>query len=298
MDKKKNKRHVDIDIGNTSFLITMSKMFLSNEDGVGAGGVHSHAGFEVHVISEGEGLLESEEGSLALRKGDTLILPPGFIHQRLSVKKGIKTSFSFTLKKISGEKQADTYSHIEEILLGVKGPKILVGSKYSEYLERIFIEYYSKRYFSKERLRSLFRLLITDLVSDIELLLGNVQESDGSTQADSYTLISAVMEEYVTSRFNASPSLSELASIVHLGMRQTSRVFSQCFGASFSEYIKRRRLDSAKFLLCNTDKSFTAIALESGYRSYNGFYKLFKSSMGVSPDEYRKKHQENKQEDE
>ncbi len=288
MDKVKNTYHVEIDVGNARFLITMSKMFLALNESKKDGVIHSHTGFEVHVISEGEGLLENEEGSLVLKKGDTLILPPGFVHQRLSAKDAIKTSFSFALKKTGGEERPDTYSHIKDVLSGVVQPQIITGSKYSEYLERIFFEYYSKRYFSKERLHSWFRLLMTDLIADVELLNGRVHEPEGSTQADSYTLISVLMEEYVTAKFNSTPSLSELASIVHLGTRQTSRVFSKCFGVSFSEYIKRRRLDSAKYLLVNTNKSFGEIATESGYHSYNGFFKLFKSNVGVSPEEYRK----------
>ena len=95
------------------------------------------------------------------------------------------------------------------------------------------------------------------------------------------------MEEYVTVSFNKSPSLGELARVVHLGERQTARVFRACFGESFTDYIARSRLDSAKYMLLNTDKPISAIASETGYLSYNGFFKLFKKKTGISPEEYR-----------
>ncbi len=288
LKEEKNNYLVDVEIGNAKFLITMSKLFsaLGDEE---TQVVHSHVGFEIHVISDGDASLETERGSIPLKKGETLILPPGFVHERLSFKNGIKTSFSFTLRKCQSNSKSDMYSHIKSVLSATNEPKIIVaGNKHSDYLERIFFEYYSKRYFSNERMLSLFRLLITDIISDLEALIGQSAEKEGTIQTDSYMLVSAAMEEYVTGRFNRSPSLEELARIVHLGPRQASRVFSQCFGVSFSEYIKRRRLDSAKYLLVNTDKSFGAIAAESGYHSYNGFYKIFKNSVGVSPEEYRK----------
>ena len=285
----KHNYHIDVELGNAKFLITMSKLFspLNRED---EQVVHSHAGFEVHVMSDGDAVLGSEQGSFPIKKGETLILPPGFVHERISFKNGIKTSFSFTLHKSEGYSQGDVYSHIKSVLSSIKEPQIIAGNRYSEYLERIFFEYYSKRYFSNERMLSLFRLLITDIVADLELLSGEAKEKEGTIQTNSYMLVSAVMEEYVTGNFNHSPSLEELASVVHLGTRQASRVFSQCFGISFSEYIKRRRLESAKYLLVNTNKSFGAIAAESGYRSYNGFYKIFKNNVGVSPEEFRKRN--------
>ena len=290
VQKEKNNYHVDVEIGNAKFLITMSKLFTSvgNEN---TQVVHSHVGYEVHVVSDGAASLKTEQGSIPLKKGETLIIPPGFVHERLSYINGIKTSFSFMLRKSEANSQMDIYSHIKSVLSEIKEPQIInAGSRHSDYLERIFFEYYSKRFFSNDRMLSFFRLLITDIISDLEGLIGQAAENDGTIQTDSYMLVSAAMEEYVTSRFNHSPSLEELAKIIHLGPRQASRVFSQCYGISFSEYIKRRRLDSAKYLLVNTDKSFGTIATESGYHSYNGFYKILKSSVGVSPEEYRKRN--------
>ncbi len=280
---------MDIELGNTKFLVTIPKLFTPvSKDSEQV--VHSHVGFELHVMNDGDAVLETGQGSIRLRKGEALIVPPGFIHENISLQNGIVTCFTFTLEKSGAEEKEEEYSYIKSVLSLVTKPRIIAaGNRYYEYLERIFFEYYSKRYFSRERILSFFRLLITDIIFDLASFHGMAAEKEWGIQANSYMLVGAVMEEYVITRLKSSPSLKELSRIVHLGVRQTSRVFSQCFGISFSEYIKRRRLDSAKYLLAYTDKSFGTIAVECGYHSYNGFYKIFKKSLGISPEEYRKK---------
>ena len=288
--------HAVIELGDARIRISIQKAFddISEEKDLVCP-VHSHSGFEVHMVSDGEGILESEHGNLFLNSGDILILPPGLIHRRLSLSEGVKTAFSFIIEENTVESSDGTYTYVKDVLSLLTEPKTLVcAHKYSEYFDKIFAHYNENAFFSPQRLDALFRLLITDLISDIDILFGRKYDGKSRILNDNYALVASLMEEYITGYYNKSPSLSELSRRVHLGKRQATRVFSRCFGVSFSEYVKRRRLESAKYLLSNTDKPFVAIAMESGYKSYNGFYKLFKSSMGISPEEYRKKQQNQK----
>ena len=58
-----------------------------------------------------------------------------------------------------------------------------------------------------------------------------------------------------------------------------------------TEFINDLRLNYAKNLLCNTDKSILEICFDSGFENLSHFYHLFGKQFGASPAGFRKKHQ-------
>ena len=56
---------------------------------------------------------------------------------------------------------------------------------------------------------------------------------------------------------------------------------------SFCGFVARIRCGAAEYLLRNTDMSVSEIAERVGYRTYNGFYNMFISSVGSPPTHYR-----------
>ena len=59
---------------------------------------------------------------------------------------------------------------------------------------------------------------------------------------------------------------------------------------SFKQFIIKFRLKSAIHLLCSTDLSINEVAKNVGYQTYNGFYRLFMTQTGISPEKYRDLH--------
>mgnify|MGYP003319274626 CR=1 FL=1 len=57
---------------------------------------------------------------------------------------------------------------------------------------------------------------------------------------------------------------------------------------TIGEYLLKVRLDNAKFLLLNTNKSIENIAESCGFSSANYFSLMFKRKIGISPLNYRK----------
>ena len=66
------------------------------------------------------------------------------------------------------------------------------------------------------------------------------------------------------------------------------RVFQQQLGVSPGKFLTKVRLQSAAFLLKQSQQSVLAIALDVGYQSEAHFSKAFKNYYQVSPSQYRK----------
>ena len=85
---------------------------------------------------------------------------------------------------------------------------------------------------------------------------------------------------------NHLPTLSELAALCGLSVRQLSRSFRASRGCSLGEYAATKRLEIAKELL-DRDHSVKAVAYTLGFASPSGFCSAFKRHSGQTPGEYR-----------
>lgn len=94
--------------------------------------------------------------------------------------------------------------------------------------------------------------------------------------------------EYIDANFMREISRSELSKSVYLNQDYISRLFKRETGQSISGYIIHKRMSAAKELLRRTDTPIHMIASQVGYDSFAYFSKIFKQTVGVAPNEYRR----------
>ena len=66
-----------------------------------------------------------------------------------------------------------------------------------------------------------------------------------------------------------------------------SKLFKEETGENFIEYLTKLRIQKAKELLVDKEKSMKEICGQVGYSDPNYFSRIFKKSVGVTPTEYR-----------
>jgi transcriptional regulator GlxA family with amidase domain len=87
------------------------------------------------------------------------------------------------------------------------------------------------------------------------------------------------MEKNITAPISHARAAREAG----ISARQLERLFQLYLGESPAEYFRRLRLKHAEWLLHNTKKSITDIALECGFADSSHFAKRFKEFCGSSP---------------
>ncbi|WP_176554406.1 response regulator transcription factor [Bacillus sp. Marseille-P3800] len=92
---------------------------------------------------------------------------------------------------------------------------------------------------------------------------------------------------HVSKSFTEELSLKELGQRFYLNPIYLGQLFQKETGVSLSTYIKRKRLERAKYLLIHTHKKVGQIGNEVGYSDATYFFKQFKKGIGVTPNEYR-----------
>jgi AraC family transcriptional regulator len=128
-------------------------------------------------------------------------------------------------------------------------------------------------------------MLITQVLTEL-LLAGNDCEKHYDIKALNERVQMAL--EYVDENYANSISLSELASHSCCSDYHFLRLFKKITGYSPYEYIVKYRVNKAKSLLKNSDKSIDEIAECVGFRSTSNFIQTFKKLEEITPLKYRK----------
>ncbi len=100
------------------------------------------------------------------------------------------------------------------------------------------------------------------------------------------------MTEYIDHHFSDKITSEEIAGEAGLSVSRALHLFKEETGVSFSEYLKKTRVECGKFLLANTDDPIADIAVSSGFTDQSHFTKQFKLLENMTPRQYRLKLRE------
>ncbi|MEQ1974861.1 GyrI-like domain-containing protein [Xenorhabdus sp. SGI240] len=94
---------------------------------------------------------------------------------------------------------------------------------------------------------------------------------------------------YIDEHIDTHIDGESLSNIAACSKYHFHRLFSATYGIGAAAYIRQIRLKRASYKLAYNDDSVIDIALACGYESPEAFSRAFKSSVGQSPIEFRKK---------
>ncbi|NME35859.1 MULTISPECIES: PocR ligand-binding domain-containing protein [Fusobacterium] len=92
---------------------------------------------------------------------------------------------------------------------------------------------------------------------------------------------------YINKNLNGNISLAEAASSCNMSVSQFTRAFKKETGKTFIDFVTRKKIKQAKYLLKYTNKSISEISFELGMDDSSYFTKVFKKYTGIRPKEFR-----------
>lgn len=128
--------------------------------------------------------------------------------------------------------------------------------------------------------------------SDIEVITleSNDKRDECESGLEKYNALKKVTN-YIKENYWMELSLSDLAAMVNLSPAYFCSLFKESYGISPINYLHNVRVECAKQLLEDTNKSVTDIAFEVGYQSIHYFSRYFKNHEGISPNDFRRRTQ-------
>ena len=93
---------------------------------------------------------------------------------------------------------------------------------------------------------------------------------------------------YINENYAEKLTLESISKQFFLDYSHLSRIFKSSVGLTFSDYLRKFRIQKAIELMMESDKNIAEIAMAVGFRSSNHFCKTFRALLGVSPLKYKK----------
>lgn len=94
--------------------------------------------------------------------------------------------------------------------------------------------------------------------------------------------------DYIHDHLNQDIKLVDLAALIGMSQFHFSHVFKQSMGMAPYQYLLQQRIERAKQLLKQTDRSIMDIAFLCGFNSHSHLSRQFRQMTGTTPKAYRR----------
>lgn len=118
-------------------------------------------------------------------------------------------------------------------------------------------------------------------------MLSKLHDISSEQETTSKSHIIKQVQEMVTADSGHDLSVKAIADRVFLHPVYLSKIYKSETGEGLGDYIIRKRMERALYLLKHTNKKIYEITAELGYQNPQYFSKMFRKHYGMTPNEYR-----------
>lgn len=125
------------------------------------------------------------------------------------------------------------------------------------------------------------KILMDEIAIDFMKLIIAMKNQRVSTTGESN--FSSKAKSYIDRNIEAKITIDNLAKLVNVSKSQLGRAFKKQYNITPYEYILKRKIDTAKSLLINTNMSIKEVANYLNFSDEHHFSKIYKQKIGKSP---------------
>lgn len=233
--------------------------------------------FQINYITEGEGILENNNGTFPLKTGSVFITFPGVWHR---YKPLIKTGWT------------ENYIGFD----GVMARKLIALPQFNPEnpvfnfgIKEELIDTYLKIFDLVEKEQPGFQQITSGMIIK---LLGYIISFEKQKGFSGKRIAQVIETIRFTMRQNIEKELDlkAMAQKHHVSYSYFRKMFKKYTGVSPGQYHLQLRIKRAKELLISTNKSIKEISYELGFQSIFYFSNMFKKKEGTTPSHFRNKN--------
>ena len=132
-----------------------------------------------------------------------------------------------------------------------------------------------------------FKLKVIEIFLLLSVISTTNHEKRSSYRKQQVDIVKAV-NEHISTQFMKRITIDSLSEQFDIPTSTLKRCFKGVYGTTIHHYLKECRINAAKRLLQESDRSILEIANAVGYENGSKFTSAFKEATGVTPNAYRK----------
>lgn len=226
--------------------------------------LHSHRGFELIMVTEGEMEIAVDKHCYVLKENEAVLVFPNQIHSLKNIHKSADIFCTFS---------KDLVNHFSKTRQNYlpKDNFFKVDPQWAQLLRQLHAE--DSIYMIKS--------ILYRLVAEFDKHAEYVELQGTSTDALVYQIF-----QYVEKNYSQDCTLISLSSHLKYNREYLSRVFKNYCNISYNDYVNHCRIEEACRMLHTRKASIATISMDCGYSSIRSFNRNFKKIMGMTPQEY------------
>lgn len=252
---------------------------------------HWHEEFEIYHLASGKADVRIGDLTYRLNSGDDLLVNGGEIHSAVNaglsqcVYNSIVFHFSMfnSIVTDSSQRLMNDLS-TSKLFVSHQIPNIDCRQKtnliISEMIQKLKDKPRGYEMYVKGSLYLLFSLLY-----ESDLITENTEQKNS---AGNYETIIKKTIDYISTHYQSTIYLDDLAALVQMSKYAFCRCFKQYTGVSPIEYTNILRINSAYKLLLYSEQNVTDAAMNCGFDNMSYFTKTFKKYKNITPSQVKK----------
>jgi AraC-like DNA-binding protein len=248
---------------------------------------HSHNYYEIYIYISGAVKILLNNHIFNVQKGDVVIIPPHSIHSLIPISLDIPYDrmYLYATETCLSSFQFKEYSLLKPLLDTVKIGKFHYHIDSLEDFQRITYaiegiteskktDLYGKEMMNRSYILQLFTTINSYIAKEtIEKPIGEIT-----------SLISRVIA-YINENFEDSITLKSLCELFFTNRQTLTKLFKEYTNLTIHNYITMVRIEQAKQLIYKGIQP-SRIHLMCGFNDYTTFYRAFKKTEGITPQQF------------
>ena len=273
--------NISFEKGQIPHLFNLYKIYGDLDKDIRCVHVHENA-LELAIVKRGSCVSIVDGRYYELKQGDIQVINAGISHeQNYGICKDL-IAFSVGIKNLNVKELRENTLIPDGIL------PVLRSDEYFDTICKLFdlITLQLDRQYERATETSNYLML-----SIITILLNILNEGSvdvfNSAQSNSEMLTREVCK-YIDMNYRNDITLDDMASYANINKYYMTRTFKSVLGYPPIQYLIRRRIGEAQFLLVETEKSVSEIATEVGFNTLSHFSSTFSKVLSTTPGKYRR----------
>ncbi|MDD9271348.1 helix-turn-helix domain-containing protein [Paenibacillus sp. GCM10023248] len=252
--------------------------------------LHAHNGYEIYFVLQGSGSYVVGDRLLPLHAGSLTVIHPNVLHRPYhghspEFHRYVLSLDESYLEKLHGMCQASDLSIARMLAAGhPDASHYFLTPQQLVTMQGIFAQL---ELHLQER-TPLYELEVLKIISEffLELFRLQAEAATQDTKRDDPQLIGDVLA-YLIAHYQESILIEDLVLRFPVSRSQLFTAFKETTGTTIGQFLTEYRLNQAKRLLMETDRTVTDIASATGFGDISHFFHLFKKATGITPKQYR-----------
>lgn len=244
--------------------------------------------FELFVMTEGTLYISYAEENFQVSNGEYLLLPPkanawrqGFqpaycefywLHFSYEPSDKAQTSSLPSLPAFPGACQESVFSIPQQGKIPKPEKMVILMKQLQDSV---------KNNYPKLALNAMATCVLTELYSQLYL------HSHENTSFRSGKQIYSDILDYVKLHISENIKVTDIAAHFGYNAKYLSHLFAEFTGISLKQFILNQKMDTASFMLTDSNQSIGDIARALGFSDSHNFSRAYKRVTGLTPSEYR-----------